>query len=50
VALLSRSNLFTEIVGDNRFYVEGDKTGIGMENVGRPELMLRIGSGKAERR
>jgi len=30
--------------------MEGDKTGIGMENVGRPEPTLGIGSGKAEKK
>jgi len=32
------------------FYIEGDKTGIGIENVGRPEPTPEIGSGKAKRR
>jgi len=32
------------------FYVEGDKTGIGIENVGRPEPTPEISSGRARRR
>jgi len=32
------------------FYIEGDKTGAGMENIGRLEPTLRIGSSKARGR
>jgi len=32
------------------FYIEGDKTEAGMENVGRPEPTPEIGSGRARRR
>jgi len=31
------------------FYVEGDKTGIGMENAGRSEPTPGIGSGRPKR-